>query len=1038
MRKLKLAWMVAAAFASYGVQAAESVANAVAEWENPQVNAVNREPMKATFFNFETSELAVKGERAASRYHLSLDGTWAFAHSTTPETRPRAFYQPGFDVKGWKTIQVPGMIQAQGYGQPYFNNILYPFTPNQPYIDHKQNDVGSYRRDFDLPANWDGREVFLHIGAAGSAYYIWVNGHKVGYAEDAKLPSEFNLTGHLKAGKNTLAIEIYRFADGSYLEDQDFWRVSGIERSVYLYAEPARRLRDYTVQALLEKDSYRNGVFSLAPAFTPGTGGKVSATVFDGERAVLTVSAAVAAGQAVPLTGTIPNVKAWSAETPHLYRLLIEHRSDDGKLVSATSRRIGFRTVEIKDGELRVNGRRVMLKGVNRHEHDPHTFRVMSDASMRKDIELMKRANVNAVRASHYPNDPRWYDLADEYGLYVYNEANIESHEYMDMGHGKPGGVAAYQLGYKSEWATAHLERVSRMVERDKNHPSIIIWSLGNEAGIGPNFEAAARWIRQNDPTRLIAYLGHPAIGEEHKPNDYVDIYSPMYDDVEKIADYAQDPRYQQPMIQCEYAHAMGNSLGNLEDYWKVMRAHKKLQGGFIWDWVDQAMILKDKQGRDYWAQGLDFGPNPRGDASVVADGIVRADRTVDPEYYELAKVYSPVVFEGDPSKGSLRVINRYDFADLSGLDFDWSITRDGVALANGVLAGVNAPAQGSRRVALKLPTIARDARSEYLLTIRAKAKAGAIKGVEAGYQLGFSQFVLQAARVPAPAQGGWIKPSRDGQRVELKSAAATLTLDTSTGLVAYRAGGKEVLKGGRPNFWRGLTDNDIGTDLHKSHAVWKGFSEQRQVRSVDVRGDAVRVLFSFGAGAAHWETIYRMAADGRVRVDASFTPLRDDLPDPLRVGLRFDHAPALGEMRWYGRGPHESYVDRQTGAAIGLYRAPVVQAYHAYVRPQETGNKTGVRWFTLTGANGRGIRVDGDRPLSMNALAFPYEDLHYRPDGGWHSSDVVPRGDGSLLIDAVQTGVGGDTGWDRHGRPHAKYRIAVKPVRYGFVIAPQ
>jgi beta-galactosidase len=1010
----------------------------VAEWENPEVNQLNREPMKATFFNFESTALAVKGDRAASRYHLSLDGAWSFAYSKNPASRPLEFHQPGFDVSAWKTIQVPGMIQAQGYGQPYFNNILYPFKPNEPFIDHAMNEVGSYRRDFDLPADWNGREVFLHIGAAGSAYYVWVNGEKVGYAEDSKLPSEFKLTRHLKPGKNTVAIEIYRFADGSYLEDQDFWRVSGIERSVYLYAEPARRLRDFTVRSSLDKQAYRQGVFQLQPEFTPGTSGKISATVYDGDKAVLNTSAPIVAGKAAPLGGTIERVKAWSAETPNLYRLVIEHHDDEGRLVSATSRRIGFRTVEIKDGEVRVNGRRVMFKGVNRHEHDPHTFRVISEASMRKDIELMKRANVNAVRASHYPNDPRWYDLADEYGLYVYNEANIESHEYMGMGYGKPGGTAAYQLGYKPHWATAHLERVSRMVERDKNHPSVIIWSLGNEAGIGPNFAAAAKWIRQNDPSRLIAYLGHPVIGEEHLPNEYVDLYSPMYDDIEKMADYARDPRYKQPMIQCEYAHAMGNSLGNLEDYWQVIRSHKKLQGGFIWDWVDQAMILKDKQGRDYWAQGIDFGPNPRGDNSVVADGVVRADRTVDPEYHEMAKVYSPVVFEGDPARGKLKVVNRYDFNDLSGLEFDWSVTRDGVPIANGVLAGVNAPAQSSREVALGLPRFVREARSEYLLTIRAKAKAGAIAGVEAGHQIGFSQFVLHTAASSAPAQARWIKPARSGDLVELNSAATGLTLDTRTGLVTYRSGGKEVLKGGRPNFWRALTDNDVGTNLQSTHAVWKHFSEQRHVRSVTVDADAVRVLFTFGAGAAHWENVYRMSADGKVRVESSFTPLRDDLPDPLRVGLRFDHAPGLDAISWYGRGPHESYIDRLTGAAIGLYRARVADQYHAYVRPQETGNKTDVRWFALTGEGGRGIRVDGDKPLSVNALAFPYEDLDYRAEGGWHSSDVVPRGDGSLLIDAVQTGVGGDTGWDQHGRPHVKYRIALRPLKYSFVISPQ
>jgi len=1019
------------------------------EWEQPEVTQINREPMKATFFNFESTELALAGDRTASTHYLPLDGTWQFAYSKDPESRPLDFYRPGYDTSGWKTIQVPGMMQAQGYGKPYFNNIDYPFPRNQPFIKHDMNEVGSYRRDFTLPANWNGQEVYLHIGAAGAAYYIWVNGERVGYSEDSKLPSEFRLTRFLKPGRNLIAIEVYRFADGSYLEDQDFWRVSGIERSVYLYAEPLAHLKDYTVTASLDRQAYRNGQFSLDTVFAPGAQGQVTATVYDGAASVLALSSTVRDGKAAPLSGTIAGVKPWSAETPHLYRLVVEYRDPDGKLVSATARRIGFRTVEMKEGEVRVNGRRIMIKGVNRHEHDPHTFRVLSVESMRRDIELMKQANVNAVRTSHYPNDPRWYDLADEYGLYVLDEANIESHEYMQAGDrvkATPGAREKLQLGYDKRWELAHLERVARMVERDKNHPSIIVWSLGNEAGTGPNFENAAKWIRSRDPNRLISYLGHGTTGEEHLPNDYVDIYAPMYDDVEKMIDYAGNPKYRQPMIQCEYAHAMGNSLGNLEEYWQVMRAHKKLQGGFVWDWVDQAMLLQGKDGRNdgrkYWAQGEDFGPNPRGDTSVVADGLVQADRTPDPEYYELQKVYAPVAFEGDPGAGKLKVLNRHDFLDLSGFDFEWAVTRDGVPIASGALAGVNAPAQGSAPVAWKPPRIDKAPGAEYLLTLRAKAKPDSIKGVHAGQVLGFSQFVLQAAR-PAPVRAGWTRPVKTMagtalKAVELRAGAAVLTVDANTGLVSYRAGGRDVLKGGSPNFWRALTDNDIGVGVGKSHAVWKTFSERRELRALDVGADSVRVRYTFGAGAAQWDTTYRMRGDGAVTVSSRFTPLREDLPDPLRIGMRFDADPALGTLAWYGRGPQESYVDRQTGAAIGLYRASLATQYHPYVRPQESGNKTGVRWLALSDGAGKGIRVSGARPLSVNALPFPYEDLYPRARGSWHSSDIVAHGDTSLLVDAQQTGVGGDNGWDASGRPHMKYRIPLAPLSYEFTIAPE
>ena len=996
-----------------------------AEWEQPEVVAVNREPMRATFFNFESRELALAGDKAASSYYRSLDGTWSFAYSASPQVRPKDFYKPGYDVSSWAPIQVPGMIQAQGFGTPIFTNIKYPFPRNEPFIPHEINEVGSYRRDIEVPANWQGREVFLHIGAAGAAYYVWVNGEKVGYSEDSKLPSEFNLTRYVKAGKNTVAIEVYRWADGSYLEDQDFWRVSGIERSVYLYAEPATRLRDFKVSASLDKARYVDGQFALEArlAGKPGSG-EIRATIYDGKREVLSTKAGVSGAPSVTLGGAIKSVKPWTAETPNLYTLLIEHVGADGKLLSATSRKIGFRTVEVAGGEVRVNGKRIMIKGVNRHEHDPVTYRVVSLETMRRDIELMKAANVNAVRTSHYPNDPRWYELTDQYGLYVMDEANIESHEYMEAGNREPAKREAIQLGYKAHWKAAHLDRVMRMVKRDKNHPSIIFWSLGNEAGTGPNFENAASWIRQNDPSRLVSYLGQGTLGEVHLPNAYVDIYAPMYDDIEKMVDYATDPRYKQPMIQCEYAHAMGNSLGNLEDYWRVIRAHKKLQGGFVWDWMDQSVLDKDAKGHPYWASGFDINPK-NGDNSVVGDGVIRSDGTPDPEYYELQKVYSPVVFEGDPKSGKVKVVNRYDFKDLSGLSFDWVITRDGVQAASGKLGSAKAAAGGSEQLAIALPKLAAEGK-ELVATLRAKSGDTVV---------GWSQFVIaQGAKERA---GQAVQPRREGGALVLTAPAASLSVDAQTGRVSYTVGGRTLLKGGTPNFWRGLVDNDAGTNVDRSHNVWKEFTEQPDLREAAIDGNAIVVRYKFGAGAVHWENRYSMNKDGSVQVSARFTPLRDDLPDPLRLGLRFDSAPSLDTVTWYGRGPQESYADRQTGYALGRYSGKLADQYHSYIRPQESGNKTDVRWLSLNGAGGSGLTVRGSQPLSMNALAFPYEDLYLRPLGAWKSSEIAPRGDGSLLVDLVQSGVGGDTGWDAAGRPHVKYRVPLRAAAFSFTLLP-
>lgn len=1033
-------------FMGESVAANDSIQSQVlAEWEQPEVVSVNREPMKSTFFNFESRELAIAGDMSASHYYLSLDGTWAFAYSKTPESRPIDFYRLDFNTNAWGKIKVPGMMQAQGYGRPLFNNIEYPFPANEPYIAHDMNEVGSYKRDFDVPGNWDGRDIFLHIGAAGAAYYIWVNGEKVGYSEDSKLPSEFNITRYIKMGKNNIAIELYRFADGSYLEDQDFWRVSGIERSVYLYAEPKSRVRDYSVNALLDKKTYRDGLFSLTTEFAglPAKG-TLTASIYDADQSIFTTTVRILNGKAASVNSVIKNVKTWSAESPNLYRLVIDFTDANGNLISSTSRKIGFRTVEVVDGEVRVNGRRIMIKGMNRHEHDPHTWRVLSEESMRKDIELMKQANINAVRASHYPNDPRWYDLTDEYGLYVYDEANIESHEYMQAGDwvkSEPGKRESIQLGYKEHWKIAHLDRVSRMVQRDKNYPSIIFWSLGNEAGTGPNFENAAKWIRKNEPTRLISYLGQGTIFEEHLPNSYVDIYAPMYDDVEMLANYAEDPNFTQPLIQCEYAHSMGNSLGNLEDYWEVIRAHKKLQGGFIWDWVDQSVIQKDEKGRDYWASGFDFGPNIRkvkwlNSDWVVGDGVLQADRTPDPEYYELQKVYSPVTFSGDPNSGHISVINRYDFSDLSNFNFEWTLTDSGIEVAKGVLSGVSTAAGKTQDIALALPSLDKNPGSERILTLRAKVKANTVKGVPEGFVLGWSQFIISKASIVDESLQ-YVTPTRKGESVNFKSAQANLTIDTKTGLINYSLGDKQLLRGGSPNFWRGLTDNDEGTGIQKTHKWWKIFTEQRQVRAVDVTSDSVKVLFNMGTGAVHFEVLYQMTKNGEIKVKANFIPLRDDLPDPLRVGLRFDNDPTLANIEWYGRGPEESYADRKTGYAIGLYKGKVADQYHDYIRPQESGNKTDVRWLTLTNDKGAGIKIAGDQLLSVNALAFPYEDLYLRPQGTWKSSEIHPHDDGSLLIDIAQAGVGGDTGWDANGRPHVKYRIKLEPISYSFSMKP-
>ena len=580
------------------------------DWENPAVFEIGKLPAHATAFPFEKPQLAIAGDKDASARFLSLDGQWSFSFTPNADQLPKGFERPDYDVSGWKTIKVPADWQAEGYDRARYNNITYPFPANRPLIPHATNPVGSYRRTIDLPPSWSGQDVILHIGAAGSAYYVWVNGNKAGYSEDSKLPSEFDVTRFVKPGHNVIAIQVNRWSDGSYLEDQDFWRVSGIERSVWLMAAPKSRIVDHFVRAGLTND-YRDGTLDLTLSLTERAQGMaVRTTLLRGENALLTRTSPVT-GPKLQLAATVEKVGPWTAETPNLYTLLIELIDRKGAVIQATADRIGFRTVAVTDGVVKVNGRPVTIRGVNRHEHDPETFHVISEASMRRDLELMKLANVNAIRTSHYPNDERLYALADEIGLYVMDEANIESHGYLMPARYGDADRPQYELGYDPAWRAAQVSRVVNMVERDKNHPSIIFWSLGNESGIGPNFEAAAATARAIDPTRLISFLGWTQL-EQPRPNAFADIYAPMYDSPDQMAAYARNRQFKQPMIQTEYAHMQGNSGGNLVDYWNVIYAHPdRLQGGFIWDWVDQSIYRYTPDGRRYWGDGGSFGPNP-------------------------------------------------------------------------------------------------------------------------------------------------------------------------------------------------------------------------------------------------------------------------------------------------------------------------------------------------------------------------------------------------------------------------------------------
>ena len=1014
------------------------------DWENPAIFARGKEPARATAFPFESRELALADDRSASRRFLSLNGKWRFFFSPNVDGAPADFYRDDFDISAWQQIRVPADWQAEGYDQARYNNVTYPFPANRPLIPHDQNPVGSYRRDVDLPTSWSGQDVILHIGAAGSAYYVWVNGQQVGYSEDSKLPSEFNITRYLRPGKNSISMRVYRWSDGSYLEDQDFWRVSGIEREVFLMAAPRTRIRDFTVRAGLT-DNWRDGTLDVIAKVLPGSAAMtVRATLFDGDRTLSRRTARVSVGRAeqyIRLTDRLTNVRSWSAETPNLYTLLLELTDAKGAVIQATRQRVGFRDVAIRGGQLQVNGRPVYIRGVNRHEHDPDTFHVISMESMRRDIELMKQNNVNAVRTSHYPNDPRWYDLADEYGLYVMDEANVESHAYMEMGWKGEKERKLYHLGYDPAWEAAHVSRVANMIQRDKNHPSIIFWSLGNEAGVGPAFEKGAAEARRLDPTRLVSYLGLGTL-PELKPNPYGDIFAPMYYTVDQTIAYAHDGRFAQPLIQCEYSHMQGNSGGNLADYWDAIYANPKLQGGFIWDWVDQSMNARDENGEPYWGTGNLYGSNPGGEIEF-GDGLIQPDRTPNPHLFEMRKVYQPIAFRADDvANGRFTAINHNDFSNLSEFDLGWILLDDGIEVARGEMPAIDVAARGQGKLSVSLPAI-RQPDHEYVLTLTARARGGASALVPGGHLIAWDQFVLpnDAARGATVDSSGSAVVRETANRITLSAGGSELQIDRITGLVDYRKDGRSIITGGSPNFYRALTDNDIGTQIARTHDIWKTASASRTVQSVAVerstRSDiAVRVRFAVGNGAANFESRYVMHGDGAVAVDAQFTPKDTSLPAPFRIGMEFVMPSGYSNLEWYGKGPHESYQDRQTGAALGRWAGAIAAQNHDYMRPQETGNKVAVRWLAIRGTNLTTLTVKGGQPVSANVLAFPYEDLSRRPPGTRRSSDIVPHGHVSVMIDAVQSGLGGTDSWSPQGRPLERYRIPLTPLHYVFTMS--
>jgi beta-galactosidase len=1026
------------------------------DWENPEVFQINREDPHATMISFPDEQSALEGIDSNSPDYISLDGMWKFNWIKSPDQRPFWFFKDDYDTRDWKDIIVPSNWQMKGYDVPIYVNISYPYRMNPPFIQHDWNPVGSYRRSFNIPSDWKNKEVFLQFGAVSSAFYVWVNEQLVGYSEDSKVPAEFDITKYLRYGKNTLAVEVYRWSDGSYLEDQDFWRMSGIQRTVFLHARPKTFINDFFATGGLE-NNYTDGLLKVEVSLkntSLATGNfVVEASLFDGTKKLYSeakdVSMAEGSGS-VKFAKSMPGINKWSAEKPNLYSLLLCLKDKDGKPLEYVSSKIGFRTVEIVRSQLLVNGVAIRIKGTNMHEHDDVNGHVVDEAMILKDIRVMKSNNINAVRTSHYPQQELWYKMCDKFGLYLIDEADIESH---GIGYDKDSTLAD-----KSEWAAAHLDRMRRMVERDKNHPSVIIWSMGNEAGDGHNFLKGYKWIKERDATRPVQY--ERAEHSTNAPERHTDIWCPMYPEIEYLESYAKDEKNDRPLIMCEYAHAMGNSTGNFQDYWDVIEKYPKLQGGLIWDWVDQGLLKTSEDGEKYWTYGGDYGEEGiPSDGNFCLNGLVWPDRTPHPGLAEVNKVYQYIGF--DPvnlQTGIIKIRNKYDFTNLSEFNFEWEVVADGITLQSGTLNVPDLEPGNAKLVSLPLNKIDPAPGTEYFLNIRA-LRSDEWNSVPEDHVYATAQFRLPAEGKSLPAKRDLLEllqTKTTGSVLEISGTDMKITFDLGKGrMESFNFKGEELLiRGPEPDFWRPLTDNDYGYDMDKKLGVWKKAGERMALMKANIsQPDMGKVVASFvydipgpdGKKIGGYSTSYTILSSGDVIIKNQFSKISDAIPEIPRMGMQMQLPEDFGNIKWFGRGPHENYADRKTSAYVGVYESTVADQYTPYIRPQENGYKTDTRWLVLTDDNGNGLLLTGDPLICFAALNNIHDDFEspgklseYRKDAksaNTHTIDVKPRDIINLNIDLGQMGVGGDNSWG--ARIHPQYRLLGKKYEYSFRMRP-
>ena len=1026
----------------------------VNEWEDHRVFGINKLEPRASFVSYPDRDLARRGYPPISPWWRSLDGMWKFRWVPRPGLAPVGFEREDYPDDHWDEIPVPANWEVEGYGRAIYLDERYPFEAEWPSAPHDSNPVGSYRREFEIDPTWEGRRILLHFGGVRSAMYVWVNGEFAGYSQGAKTPAEIDITDLVRNGTNTLALRIHRWSDGSYLESQDMLRMSGIERSVSLQAVPERRVVDFFARASLADDNL-TGTLDLEVELVNQTNTRADLSLrclLLGNRrttptelsSVRSIALEPGATDTVTFDFSVPGVSRWTAETPGLYSLVLELTDGDGRVIEVIQEEIGFRRIEIEDGQLKVNGRAITIRGVNRHETHPETGHVVDLSTMRRDIALMKQNNINAVRSSHYPNDPLWYDLCDRYGLWVIDEANIESH---------PLAISeATQLGNEMSWLPAHLDRTRRMVERDKNHPSIIIWSLGNEAGEGAIFDATYEWVKERDPSRPVQY-------EPAGTGASTDIYCPMYPPIERLVDYAETAP-DRPLIMIEYAHAMGNSVGNLADYWRAIDAHPQLQGGFIWDWVDQSLAFTDDEGRRYWAYGHDYHPDLPTDGNFLNNGLVDPDRNPHPHLHEVKKVYQPVRFTAiDAARERFRVENLYSFRTLDHLTFSWELLKDGYFPLS---SDVEVPSVGpgeAMELQIDFGDHVFEEGHDYHLTIRGRSHYEELiphRHVVAWEQFALTQGSFGLAEVSGRCEdSGPLQFTDDGDRVTIEGDQFGVVFDRHNGeMVDYSFRGvRLLLEGPRPNYWRPPTDNDLGNGMHKWAAVWREAGPGRKLTNFDVTPIdpstiLVETVFDLPSVASSAALRYTIHTGGVIDVEHELIIEAHDLPTIPRFGTQMVVPVRFQYVGWLGRGPHESYVDRKTGAWLGYHYGPVDEQFHRYSRPQETGNKTDVWWMQLMERSGMRLLAIGEEALSASVWPFEMDDLDFVPGAhgsesasglvpvtSRHGAELTPQAFTTWNLDHRQMGVGGDTSW---GRPvHEEYTIPAVSQSYRFRLVP-